>query len=298
MSLQIHDGYGQTETGHLTGMPIGPPSWPEVDGPPPAFRAWVDDGELVIDPATVPTFFIDGPRHQPWRTGDRVREDEDGYLWFEGRADDVIISAGYRIGPFEVESALVSHPAVAEAAAVAAPDDERGQVVQAVVVLRDSHTPGPEARTRAPGAREIADGALQVPHIVDFAPELPKTPSGEIKRARKLRDLACCERPGDERVCASGRSGSRLRKKGHAKHEETRHRARCGLDDAQRGCCGPRERGNRGLSGRDRGGLRVPGCADQPRRRRSTHCRSPTTAPSHMIAIAKLTDKGADRDRR
>ena len=75
----------------------------------------------MIDPETVPTFFLDGPRDQPWRTGDRVSEDEDGYLWFEGRTDDLIISAGYRIGPFEVESALVSHPAVAEAAAVAAP---------------------------------------------------------------------------------------------------------------------------------------------------------------------------------
>ena len=82
------------------------------------------------------------PRDGPWHTGDRVREDEDGYLWFEGRTDDVIISAGYRIGPFEVESALVSHPAVAEAAAVAAPDEVRGQVVRAVVVLRDGYEPG------------------------------------------------------------------------------------------------------------------------------------------------------------
>ena len=89
----------------------------------------------------MPTFFLDGPRDQPWRTGDRVREDDDGYLWFEGRTDDVIISAGYRIGPFEVESALLSHPAVAEAAAVAAPDELRGQVVRAVVVLRDGHEP-------------------------------------------------------------------------------------------------------------------------------------------------------------
>ena len=95
-------------------------------------RLWVDDGELVADPATVPTFFLGylGERRRrsraPWRTGDRVRQDDDGYLYFEGRADDVIISAGYRIGPFEVESALVAHPAVAEAAVVAAPDDERG----------------------------------------------------------------------------------------------------------------------------------------------------------------------------
>ncbi len=108
--------------------------------PLPGFRAWIDEGELLIDPATVPTFFIDGPRDRPWHTGDRVAQDEDGYLWFEGRADDVIISAGYRIGPFEVESALVSHPAVAEAAAVAAPDEIRGQVVRAVVVLRKRAT--------------------------------------------------------------------------------------------------------------------------------------------------------------
>ena len=92
-----------------------------------------------------------------------MREDDDGYLWFEGRTDDVIISAGYRIGPFEVESALISHPAVAEAAAVAAPDEERGQVVRAVVVLRDGHEPGDDAGPRAAGAREGGDRALQVP---------------------------------------------------------------------------------------------------------------------------------------
>jgi acyl-coenzyme A synthetase/AMP-(fatty) acid ligase len=155
--------------------------------PLPGYRAWIDGGELVVDPATVPTFFLDGARGRPWRTGDRVREDEDGYLWFEGRTDDVIISAGYRIGPFEVESALVSHPAVAEAAAVAAPDEERGQVVRAVVVLRDGHIPG-EAL-----ARELQDhvksqtAPYKYPRIIDFAEELPKTPSGKIKRAQ-LRD--------------------------------------------------------------------------------------------------------------
>ena len=82
-----------------------------------------------------------------------VREDEDGYLWFEGRSDDLILSSGYRIGPFEVESALLAHPAVAEAAAVAAPDPERGAVVRAIVVLRD-------ARAER-GARPRAAGALQ-----------------------------------------------------------------------------------------------------------------------------------------
>jgi acyl-coenzyme A synthetase/AMP-(fatty) acid ligase len=188
VGVAIHDGYGQTETGHLTGMPIGPPVRPGSMGQPlPGFRAWIDDGELVVDPASVPTFFLDGDRERPWRTGDRVREDDDGFLWFEGRTDDVIISAGYRIGPFEVESALLSHPGVAEAAAVAAPDELRGQVVRAVVVLRDGHEPGDAL------ARELQDhvksqtAPYKYPRIVDFAAELPKTPSGKIRRAQ-LRD--------------------------------------------------------------------------------------------------------------
>jgi acyl-coenzyme A synthetase/AMP-(fatty) acid ligase len=182
--VEVHDGYGQTETGALTGMPIGPPVRPGSMGKPlPGFRAWIEDGELCVDPATVPTFFLDGPLDRPWRTGDRAREDEDGYLWFEGRTDDVIISAGYRIGPFEVESALVSHPAVAEAAAVAAPDEERGQVVRAVVVLRAGHEPGDRL------ARELQDhvkeqtAPYKYPRIVEFADSLPKTPSGKIRRA-------------------------------------------------------------------------------------------------------------------
>jgi acyl-coenzyme A synthetase/AMP-(fatty) acid ligase len=187
VGIEIHDGYGQTETGALTGMPIGPAVRPGSMGLPlPGFKLWIDDGELCADPATVPTFFIDGPP-DVWRTGDRVRQDEDGYLWFEGRTDDVIISAGYRIGPFEVESALVSHPAVAEAAAVAAPDEERGSVVRAVVVLREGHEPG------APLARELQEhvraetAPYKYPRIVEFADELPKTASGKIRRA-KLRE--------------------------------------------------------------------------------------------------------------
>jgi acyl-coenzyme A synthetase/AMP-(fatty) acid ligase len=135
--IEIRDGYGQTETGQLTGNPIGRPVRPGSMGLPlPGVDLRVEDGELVLaDPATDPTFFVgylDGrpaPTRGPWRTDDQVREDEDGYLYFEARTDDVIISAGYRIGPFEVESALVSHEAVAEAAVVAAPDDERGAVV-------------------------------------------------------------------------------------------------------------------------------------------------------------------------
>jgi acyl-coenzyme A synthetase/AMP-(fatty) acid ligase len=184
----VHDGYGQTETGHLAGMPIGPPVRPGSMGRPlPGFRAWIDAGELVVDPATVPTFFVDGDRDRPWRTGDRVREDEDGYLWFEGRTDDVIISAGYRIGPFEVESALVSHPAVAEAAAVAAPDEVRGQVVRAVVVLRPGREPSDGLAREIQEHVKAATAPYKYPRIVDFASELPKTRSGKIRRAL-LRD--------------------------------------------------------------------------------------------------------------
>jgi acyl-coenzyme A synthetase/AMP-(fatty) acid ligase len=182
--VAVHDGYGQTETGHLTGMPIGPPVRPGSMGRPlPGFRAWIDAGELVVDPATVPTFFIDGPRDRPWRTGDRVREDDQGYLWFEGRTDDVIISAGYRIGPFEVESALVSHPAVTEAAAVAAPDEVRGQVVRAVVVLGPGYEPSDALAQEIQEHVKGETAPYKYPRLVEFAAELPKTPSGKIKRA-------------------------------------------------------------------------------------------------------------------
>jgi acyl-coenzyme A synthetase/AMP-(fatty) acid ligase len=184
VGVSVHDGYGQTETGHLTGMPIGPPVKPGSMGRPlPGFRAWIDEGELVVDPATVPTFFVDGDRDRPWRTGDRVSEDEQGYLWFEGRTDDVIISAGYRIGPFEVESALLVHPAVAEAAAVGTPDELRGQVVRAVVVLQPGFEPSDAL------VRELQDhvkgetAPYKYPRVVDFAVALPKTPSGKIRRA-------------------------------------------------------------------------------------------------------------------
>jgi acetyl-CoA synthetase len=186
--LAIRDGYGQTETGQLTANPAGRQPRPGSMGLPlPGVSLSVDDGELVLDPKTSPTFFVGylgEQRHVgPWRTGDRVRIDEDGYIFFEGRADDVIISAGYRIGPFEVESALVSHPAVAEAAAVSAPDPERGEVVRAVVVLGDGRTPSGQL------AQELQDHVKRVtapykyPRIVDFVGELPKTSSGKVKRA-------------------------------------------------------------------------------------------------------------------
>jgi acyl-coenzyme A synthetase/AMP-(fatty) acid ligase len=183
--LQIRDGYGQTETGQLTGAPLHEPVRPGSMGRPlPGVALTVEDGELVADPRTVPTFFLGAPRDAPWHTGDRVRRDEDGFLYFEGRTDDVIISAGYRIGPFEVESALVAHPAVQEAAVVAAPDDERGSIVRAVVVLRDGHAPS-DALARALQDHVKAETApYKYPRIVDFADDLPKTTSGKIRRAQ------------------------------------------------------------------------------------------------------------------
>ncbi|MFL5847251.1 MAG: acyl-CoA synthetase [Solirubrobacteraceae bacterium] len=193
--VQIRDGYGQTETGQLTGMPLGEPARPGSMGRPlPGVTLWIDDGELVLDPATDPTFFLRYLGEEPWdvsvpwRTGDRVHADDEGFLHFEGRADDVIISAGYRIGPFEVESALVSHPAVAEAAVVAAPDEERGSVVRAVVVLRDGHAPGDVLAAELQDHVKAQTAPYKYPRIVDFAAELPKTASGKIRRA-DLRGL-------------------------------------------------------------------------------------------------------------
>ncbi len=186
--LEIRDGYGQTETGQLTGMPLGEAARPGSMGRAlPRVELSVRDGELVANPASVPTFFLgylgEDPPSGDWHTGDRVHEDDDGYLWFEGRADDVIVSAGYRIGPFEVESALVAHPAVAEAAAVAAPDAERGAVVRAVVVLRDGRTPSPELARELQEHVKRETAPYKYPRIVDFAPELPKTASGKVRRA-------------------------------------------------------------------------------------------------------------------
>jgi acyl-coenzyme A synthetase/AMP-(fatty) acid ligase len=189
--VEIRDGYGQTETGQLTANPAGMAARPGSMGVPlPGVELEVDDGELILkDPTTDPTFFVaylgdgEAPSAEPWHTGDRVQRDEDGYLYFEGRTDDVIISAGYRIGPFEVESALVSHAAVAEAAVVAAPDEERGAVVRAVVVLRDGFSPSDALVDELQDHVKHQTAPYKYPRIVDFAPDLPKTPSGKVKRA-------------------------------------------------------------------------------------------------------------------
>jgi acetyl-CoA synthetase len=188
MGLEPADGYGQTETGHVSGNLAGDPVKPGSMGRPlPGIETRIVEGELQIRVSSSPTFFsryLDGERFEGewWPTGDLVRADDDDYLYFEGRGDDVILSSGYRIGPFEVESALLSHPAVAEAAAVAAPDPERGAVVRAIVVLRDGEPSEQLVRELQEHCkRETAP--YKFPRIVEFAGELPKTTSGKIRRA-------------------------------------------------------------------------------------------------------------------
>ncbi len=129
-----------------------------------------------------------------FHTKDAASMDEDGYVWYEGRADDVIIAAGYRIGPFEVESACLEHPAVAEAAAVASPDERRGNVVKAFIVLAAGHEPSDAL------AQEIKEfvrdrlSAYAYPRRIEFIAELPKTLTGKIRRI-ELRERGLTHQP-------------------------------------------------------------------------------------------------------
>jgi acyl-coenzyme A synthetase/AMP-(fatty) acid ligase len=191
--LEPADGYGQTETGHVTANLVGEPVRLGSMGKPlPGLDTRIVEGELQLRAASSPTFFsryLDGERFEGewWQTGDLVREDSDGYLFFEGRGDDIILSSGYRIGPTEVESALLSHPAVADAAAVAAPDPERGSVVRAIVVLREDASDSASGEALAHELQEHCKretAPYKFPRIVEFADELPKTSSGKIKRAQ------------------------------------------------------------------------------------------------------------------
>jgi len=185
--LEPADGYGQTETGHVTGNLVGDSVREGSMGKPlPGIETRIVEGELQLLASSSPTFFsryLDGERFEGewWQTGDLVRE-EDSYLYFEGRGDDIILSSGYRIGPFEVESALLSHPAVAEAAAVAAPDPERGAVVRAIVVPYERE-PSEELARELQEHCKRETAPYKFPRIVEFAAELPKTSSGKIKRA-------------------------------------------------------------------------------------------------------------------
>jgi len=115
-------------------------------------------------------------------TGDRAYKDEDGYLWFVGRADDVILAAGYRIGPFEVESALLEHEAVAESAVVSSPDELRGEVVKAFIVLAPGYQPSDSLMKEIQDYVKKVTAPYKYPRKIEFIESLPKTVSGKIRR--------------------------------------------------------------------------------------------------------------------
>ncbi len=201
--LTIHDGYGQTETtllvANLPGMEIRPGS---MGKPFPGHDVRVIDhdgnevkpgeiGDVALRGRTPSLFreYWKNPEESqacwrgPWYiTGDRARIDNDGYFWFVGRADDVIISAGYRIGPFEVESALLEHPAVLESAVVASPHAERGAIVKAFVRLRPEVTPSAALVRELQEHVKRTTAPYKYPREIEFVAELPKTVSGKIRR--------------------------------------------------------------------------------------------------------------------
>ncbi len=202
----IRDGYGQTETVLLCGsFPCIEPRFGSMGKPSPGFDLKViDETGNILPPNQEGDIAVRVKPDRPvglfkeyWKepertasvhrgdwylTGDRAYVDEDGYFWFVGRADDVILTSGYRIGPFEVESALIEHPAVAESAVVSSPDETRGEVVKAYVVLAPGYTPGDDL------VKEIQDHVKQVtapykyPRKIEFVEALPKTISGKIRR--------------------------------------------------------------------------------------------------------------------
>jgi acyl-coenzyme A synthetase/AMP-(fatty) acid ligase len=202
----IRDGYGQTETVLLCGsFPCIEPRFGSMGKPTPGFDLQIIDFDgAIVPPKTEGEIAVRVKPTRPlglfkeyWKepertanafrgdwylTGDRAYRDEDGYFWFVGRADDVILTSGYRIGPFEVESALIEHPAVAESAVVSSPDETRGEVVKAFVVL----APGYAASEAL--AKELQEHVKKVtapykyPRKIDFVTALPKTVSGKLRR--------------------------------------------------------------------------------------------------------------------
>ena len=216
--LTIYDGYGQTETTLLVAnyrcMAVKPGS---MGKPAPGFHVTIvdDDGnelppheEGQIAVAVKPQRPV-GLLKEYWKdqeamessfrgdwyfTGDKAYKDEEGYFWFVGRADDVIISAGYRIGPFEVESALIEHPAVAESAVVASPDGMRGSIVKAFVILAPGYVPSEELTRSIQEHVRSVTAPFKYPRVIEYVSELPKTISGKIRRVelreREERELS------------------------------------------------------------------------------------------------------------
>jgi acetyl-CoA synthetase len=204
--IRLMEAYGQTElTVTLGTFPWMEPKPGSMGKPAPGYDIDLLDedgnscdtgqeGQLVIrTDKQKPLGMFDGYYRDPektesvWHddiyyTGDMAWRDEDGYYWFVGRADDVIKSSGYRIGPFEVESALMEHPAVLECAITAVPDEIRGQVVKATIVLARNYTPSDELAVELQDHVKRVTAPYKYPRIVEFVDELPKTISGKIRR--------------------------------------------------------------------------------------------------------------------
>ena len=204
LDCPINDHYGQTEIGMVVCNHHGlrhPIHLGSAGLPVPGFAvAVVDDearevprgtpGILAVNRKRSPLFWFQGYWQQEttcWvgdyhLTGDTVRQNADGSISFVGRADDIIISSAYRIGPYEVESALIEHPAVVEAAVVGKPDPERTELVKAFVVLRSDYQPAPEFAEELQRFVKTRLAAHAYPREIEFIEHLPKTPSGKLQR--------------------------------------------------------------------------------------------------------------------
>jgi acetyl-CoA synthetase len=204
--LELMEAYGQTEmtvgVGNFTGMKPKPGS---MGRPSPLYRMFLarpdgspcdvgEQGEIVVpmDRLRALGMFL-GYHRDPegnarclrggvYHTGDVAYQDEDGYFWYVGRDDDLIKSSGYRIGPFEVESALMEHPSVMECAVTGVPDEERGQLVKATVVLAKGYQGSEDLKEELQAHVKKVTAPYKYPRIVEFAKELPKTISGKIRR--------------------------------------------------------------------------------------------------------------------
>ncbi|MGD0080560.1 MAG: AMP-binding protein [Methanoregula sp.] len=208
--LTIYEGYGQTETVLCIGtFPGMTPKFGSMGKPSPGWQIELhdDDGKVVADheegriaikmtPRPVGMFreYLNNPEENKksfvgdwYYTGDKAYRDEDGYLWFIGRDDDVIKASGYRIGPFEVESALIEHPAVAEAAVVGSPDDIRGLVVKAFIIVKPGINPTEALIHEIQDHVKKVTAPYKYPRLIEFVDSLPKTISGKIRR-KELRE--------------------------------------------------------------------------------------------------------------
>ena len=198
--IPLLDGYGQTETlMTVLNYPFVPVKPGSMGRPLPGIGIAVLEGQLAIrlpNPQMMLGYWNDPERtaagkvhvgaDEYWLTGDMVRQDADGYFFYEGRSDDIIGSAGYRIGPMEVENALLEHPAVQESAAVGKPDAERGDIVKAFVVLKAGYSGTPELAAELQEHVKRITAPYKYPREVEFVAELPKNASGKLLR-RVLR---------------------------------------------------------------------------------------------------------------